>query len=38
MCDWKVELDSGADVETLSAGQGVIVVSVDVGIFRIKPI
>ena len=35
--DWKVELDSGAGVDSLSAGQRVTVVSVDAGIFRVKP-
>ena len=34
--DWKVELDASAGVDSLSAGQRVAVVSVDVGIFRVK--
>ena len=34
--DWKVELDSSADVDSLSAGQRVVVVSLDAGIFRVK--
>lgn len=36
--DWKVELDATAGVESLSAGQRVAVVSLDAGIFRIKPV
>ena len=36
--DWKVELDVSASVDNLSAGQRVAVVSVDAGIFRVKPI
>jgi membrane protein implicated in regulation of membrane protease activity len=35
--DWKVELDATADVDSLSAGQRVAVVSLDAGIFRVKP-
>ena len=34
--DWKVELDSRAEVDSLSAGQRVAVASVDAGIFRVK--
>ncbi len=34
--DWKIELDSTADVDSLSAGQRVKVASVDAGIFRVK--
>lgn len=36
--DWKIELDSSASVERISAGQRVVVVSVDAGIFRVKPV
>ena len=36
--DWKVELDDGAGVDSISAGQRVAVASVDVGIFRVKPV
>lgn len=36
--DWKVELDASAGVDNVSAGQRVAVVSVDAGIFRVKPI
>ena len=36
--DWKVELDSKAGVDSLSAGQRVAVVSVDAGVFRVKAI
>ena len=36
--DWKIELDASADVDELSAGQRVAVVSVDAGIFRVKPV
>ena len=36
--DWKVELDSSSGVGELSAGQRVAVVSVDAGIFRVKPV
>ena len=36
--DWKIELDSTADVDSLSAGQRVAVVSLDAGIFRVKPV
>lgn len=35
--DWKIELDTATGVESLSAGQRVAVVSVDAGIFRVKP-
>lgn len=34
--DWKVELDASAEVDSLSAGQRVAVVSLDAGIFRVK--
>ena len=36
--DWKIELDSTADVDSLSAGQRVAVVSVDAGVFRVKSV
>ena len=36
--DWKIELDSSADVDNLSAGQRVSVVSLDAGVFRVKPV
>jgi membrane protein implicated in regulation of membrane protease activity len=35
--DWKVELDSSAG-NRLSAGQKVVVTSLDAGVFRVKPI
>jgi membrane protein implicated in regulation of membrane protease activity len=34
--DWKIELDTNAGVDSLSAGRRVVVVSVDAGIFRVK--
>jgi len=34
--DWKIELDSSAEVDSLSAGQRVTVASVDAGVFRVK--
>ena len=36
--DWKIELDSTAGVDSLSAGQRVAVVSVDAGLFRVKAV
>ncbi len=36
--DWKVEIDSTAGVDEIGAGQRVMVVSLDAGIFRIKPV
>ena len=36
--DWKIELDASADVDSLSAGQRVVVASVDAGIFRVKSV
>lgn len=36
--DWKVELDHGAGVDSIAAGQRVTVTSVDAGIFRVKPV
>jgi membrane protein implicated in regulation of membrane protease activity len=33
--EWKVELDSSSDVDTLAKGDRVVVVSVDVGVFRV---
>lgn len=35
---WRVEIDPEAGVDLIAAGQRVIVASVDVGIFRIKPL
>lgn len=35
--DWKVELDSSAGVDSISAGQAVAVCSLDAGVFRVKP-
>lgn len=34
--DWKIELDSSAGVDSLSAGQRVVVTSLDAGVFRVK--
>ena len=34
--DWKVEIDKSAGVDSLSKGQRVSVVTVDVGVFRVK--
>jgi inner membrane protein len=36
--DWKVELDHGAGVDSIAAGQRVAVTSVDAGLFRVKPV
>ncbi len=36
--DWHVEISAEAGVESIAAGQRVAVVSVDVGVFRVKPI
>lgn len=36
--DWKVEIDKSAGVDSLSKGQRVSVVAVDVGIFRVKAV
>lgn len=36
--DWKVEIDRGSDISTLQKGSRVRVVSVDVGVFRVKPV
>lgn len=36
--NWRVEIDPGADIDSIAAGQRVTVTSVEVGIFRIKPI
>jgi len=33
--DWKVEIDSSSEVDTLAKGDRVVVVSVDVGVFRV---
>lgn len=35
---WKVEIDQGAGVENLQAGQKVAVTSVEVGRFKVKPV
>lgn len=35
--EWRVEIASGVDVTSISAGQRVTVASVDVGVFRVKP-
>lgn len=34
---WRVELDKDAGVEAVRAGERVVVTSVDVGVFRVKP-
>jgi membrane protein implicated in regulation of membrane protease activity len=34
--DWKVEVDSSSEVDALAKGSRVVVVSVDVGLFRVK--
>lgn len=34
---WRVEMDKDAGVERIAAGQRVVVTSVDVGVFRVKP-
>jgi membrane protein implicated in regulation of membrane protease activity len=34
--DWKVEIDSGSEDDVLAKGDRVVVVSVDVGLFRVK--
>lgn len=34
--DWKVEIDSTGDADVLAKGDRVVVVSVDVGVFRVK--
>ena len=36
--DWRVEIAQDAGVESIAAGQRVVVTSVDVGIFRVKPL
>ena len=36
--DWNIELDATAGVDSLLAGQRVVVVSLDAGIFRVKPV
>lgn len=36
--EWKVEIDSGADISELKAGQRVAVTSVDVALFKVKPV
>ena len=34
--NWKVEIDKGAGVDTIEAGQSVTVSSVEVGVFKVK--
>lgn len=36
--EWKVEIDKDAGVDSIPAGQRVVVASVEVGLFRVKPI
>jgi hypothetical protein len=36
--EWKVEIDKDAGVDNIPAGQRVVVVSVEVGLFRVKPV
>ena len=36
--EWKVEIDKDAGVDRIPAGQRVTVTSVDVGLFRVKPV
>jgi len=36
--NWKVEIDKDAGVQSIPAGQRVVVSSVEVGLFRVKPI
>lgn len=36
--DWRVELHKDAGVDSITAGQRVAVASVDVGVFRVKPV
>lgn len=35
---WRVEMDRDAGVESIPAGRRVVVASVDVGVFRVKPV
>lgn len=34
---WRVEIDSSAGVDSIAAGQRVVVISVDAGVFRVRP-
>lgn len=36
--DWKIEPDASSEVNEISAGQRVAVVTLDAGIFRVKPV
>lgn len=36
--DWRIELDSTAGIDTISAGQRVRVTSLDAGVFRVRPV
>lgn len=36
--DWKVEIDKSANVDTIATGTLVCVVTVDVALFRVKPV
>ena len=36
--NWKVEIDKDAGVQTIAAGQRVVVTSVEVGLFKVKPV
>ena len=36
--NWKVEIDKDAGVQTIAAGQRVVVSSVEVGLFKVKPV
>ena len=36
--DWRVEIDKSAGVDEMTAGQHVVVTSIDVGVFRVKPV
>ncbi|KPJ92630.1 MAG: hypothetical protein AMJ53_08980 [Gammaproteobacteria bacterium SG8_11] len=36
--DWKVEIDHEAGVDSIAAGQRVVVTSVEVGLFRVKAV
>lgn len=35
--DWRLEIDPGAGIDSISAGNRVRVISVDVGVFRVAP-
>ena len=36
--NWKVEIDKDAGVQSIAAGQRVVVTSVEVGLFKVKPV